>query len=163
MAKSIKNKINLWIKKRALKKKNVIIHNNCTFNNVEFLGKAVIEPYCRLNGIPKITFGENFYMNANCHLMGEITFGKNVMIGPKTIIWARDHGMKIGIPMKEQESKNKPIIIGDDVWIAANVTILKGINIEDGAVIAAGSVVTKDIPKNAIVAGNPARIIKYRE
>lgn len=101
-------------------------------------------------------------MNANCHLMGEITFGDNVMIGPQTIIWARDHGMALGVPMKEQAHKTKPIVIGNDVWISANVTILKGVVIEDGAVIGAGSVVVKNVPKNAIVVGNPAKIVRYR-
>jgi len=163
MSKSFKNKIKLFIKKQLLKRKGVVIHNNCVFSNVEFKGKAVIEPYCRINGVPKITCGDNFYMNANCHLMGEITFGDNVMIGPQTIIWARDHGMELGTPMKEQKHITAPVKIGNDVWIAANVTILKGVTIEDGAVIGAGSVVTKDIPKNAIVVGNPARVVKYRE
>jgi len=163
MSKSIKNKIKLFIKKITLKRKGVVIHNNCTFNGVSFKGKAVIEPYCRLSGDPKITIGDNFYMNAGCHILGDITIGNDVMIGPKTIIWGRDHGIKKSRLMREQEHKKEPIVIGNDVWIGANVTIVKGVNIATGAVIGAGSVVTKNVPEYAIVVGNPAKIVKYRE
>jgi acetyltransferase-like isoleucine patch superfamily enzyme len=67
------------------------------------------------------------------------------------------------MPIRMQEHIKQSISIGDDVWIGANVTILKGVNIANGVVIGAGSVVIKDIPEYAIVVGNPARIIKYRE
>ena len=56
----------------------------------------------------------------------------------------------------------KEIVIGNDVWIGANAIILRGVNVSDGAVIGAGAVVTKDVPPYAIVAGNPAKVIKYR-
>lgn len=163
MPKSIKNRIRIAFEKWKLKRKNVLFYNNTTFSNTTFSGKAVIEPYCRLVGEPKILVGDNFYVNAHCHLLGEINIGSNVMIGPKTVIWARDHGMKAGTPMKLQQHNKAPINIGDDVWIGAQVTILKGVTIGNGAVIAAAAVVTKDVPEKAIVAGNPAEVIKYRE
>ena len=163
MSKSIKNTIKLFIKKQFLKKQGVTIYNNCTFTGIKFNGKAIIEPYCRLNGDPKIIIGNNFYMNAGCHILGEITIGDDVMIGPKTVIWGRDHKLSRDKPMKMQEHNKQPIIIGSDIWIGANVTILKGVTIGNGAVIGAGSVVIKDIPEYAIVVGNPARIVKYRE
>lgn len=163
MPKSFKRKIKLIVQKRLLKRKGVLIYNNCTFSNVFFKGKAVIEPYCRLVGDPKIEIGENFYMNAYCHLLGEISFGENVMIGPKTVFWGRDHGIKLGIPMNKQAHNSSPIVIGNDVWIGANVTILKGVLIGNGAVIGAGSVVTKNVPENAIVVGNPGKVLRLRE
>ncbi len=163
MSKSFKNSIIFFIQKQLLKRKGVIIHNNCTFGGIEFKGKATIEPYCRLSGDPIITVGNNFYMNADCHIQGEISFGDDVMIGPKTIIWGRNHGVLKERPMRKQPHIKDPILIGDDVWIGANVTILKGITIGNGAVIGAGSVVVKDVPEYAIVVGNPAKIIKYRE
>ena len=163
MAKTFRSALKLWVKKKLLKRKGVIIHNNTVFSGVEFLGKATIEPYCRLNGDPKIHIGDNFYMNAGCHLLGNITIGRDVMIGPKTIIWGRDHGMEVGTPMKEQEHLKQDVVIGSDVWISANVTILKGVTIGNGAVIGAGAIVTKNIPEYAIAVGNPAKVIKYRK
>ncbi|SHI49860.1 DapH/DapD/GlmU-related protein [Pseudozobellia thermophila] len=162
MPKSIINRFKLIIIKSRLKRKGVIIYNNTTFSNVIYKGTAVIEPYCRLVGSPKIQIGNKFYLNANCHLLGDITIGDNVMIGPKTIIWSRDHGIELGEPMNMQPHVEQPISIGDDVWIGAGAIILKGVSIGDGAVIGAGAVVTKDIPSNGIAVGNPAKVIKYR-
>tara|TARA_B100000427_G_scaffold329804_1_gene347900 strand:- start:1886 stop:2377 length:492 start_codon:yes stop_codon:yes gene_type:complete len=152
----------LNIKKLILKQKKIIIKNNCVFSSVNFQENTIIEPYCRIIGSKQINIGKNFYMNAFCHILGEITIGDNVLIGPKTIIWGRDHGTKKNQKISEQSHSNKPIKIGNDVWIGANVTILKGVNINNGAVIGAGSVVVKDIPENAIAVGNPAKVIKYR-
>ena len=163
MAKTYRSALRMWVQKKLLLQRNVVIHNNTVFSGVEFLGKALIEPYCRISGDPKIIFGDNFYMNAGCHILGNITFGRDVMIGPKTIIWGRDHKMELKKPMKEQDHIKEDIIIGDDVWISANVTILKGIEVGSGAVIGAGTVVTKDIPPYAIVVGNTGKIINYRK
>nr|WP_010383587.1 DapH/DapD/GlmU-related protein [Pseudoalteromonas rubra] len=162
MPKTFKSSIIQIVKRYSLRLKGVFLYNNTVCSNVEFRGTAKIEPYCRLVGAPKISFGNNFYANAHCHFLGEITFGDDVMIGPKTVIWGRDHGIELGKPMKSQPHINAPINIGNDVWIAANVTILKGVTIGNGAVIGAGSVVTKDVPENAIAVGNPAKVIKYR-
>lgn len=163
MAKTIRSALILWLKRKLLRRKGVVIYNNTVFSNVEFLGKAVIEPYCRLLGDPNIIIGDNFYMNVGCHIQGNIYFGSDVMIGPKTVMWGRDHGMELGRPMKEQGQIKRDIIVGDDVWIGANVTILKGVEIGNGAVIGAGAVVTKDIPEYSIAVGNPARVVKYRK
>ncbi|MFZ2500207.1 acyltransferase [Methanosarcina sp.] len=163
MPKNIQTKVRLFIQKLLLRRKGVVIDNNCTFSGVNFTGKAKVEPYCRLTGDPVITIGNNFYMNAGCHIQGEIIIGNDVQIGPKTVIWGRDHGIKKGELIRKQPRVKKPIKIGNDVWIGANSTILKGVCIGNGAVIGAGSVVTRDIPENAIAVGNPAKVIKHRE
>ena len=163
MPKTLLSSLRLSINKKILKQKGVVIHNNTVFSGVEFLGKAEIEPYCRISGDPKVIIGNNFYMNAGCHVLGNIKFGCDVLIGPKTVIWGRDHGMEIGKPMRKQDHIKQDIIIGDDVWIGANVTILKGVTIGSGAVIGAGAVVTKDIPEYAIAVGHPAKVINYRK
>lgn len=75
---------------------------------------------------------------------------------PFNVIWGKD------IHMKDHPKTKGDVIIGNDVWIANNAVLLSGVNIGDGAVIGANSVVAKDVPAFAIVAGNPARIIKYR-
>lgn len=162
MPKTIKSKIKLFFLKQSLRKKEVKIYNNTTVNNVNFNGKATIEPYCRLNGTPIIEIGENFYMNAMCHLLGEIEIGNNVLIGPQTVIWGRDHGISRDQFIYKQPHVNSKIIIGDDVWIGAHATILKGVNVGKGAVVAAGSLVVKDVPPYAVVGGVPSKIIKYR-
>jgi acetyltransferase-like isoleucine patch superfamily enzyme len=143
--------------------KGVIIKKNCSLNNVKFLGRAHIDQNCRLMGDKVIIIGDNFYLNVGCHLLGEITFGNNVQIGPQTVIWARDHKIDKKELINKQDHNKEPVFIGDDVWIGGNVTILKGVKIGNGVVIGAGSVVTKAIPDYAIAVGNPAKVIKYRE
>jgi len=162
MLKSLIYSILLFFKKISLRRKGVNIYNNVWFGNVKFSKGTVIEPFCRIVGVPEIIIGRNFYLNVGCHLLGEINIGNNVMIGPQTVIWARDHGILKDKLINSQQHTSSPIFIGNDVWIGSNVTILKGVKIADGAVIGAGSVVVKDVPSYAIVAGNPAKIIKYR-
>ena len=85
------------------------------------------------------------------------------MIAPFVYIVDSDHGTKLGQKMNLQENNTKSISIGDDVWIGSNVNILSGVTIGDGAIIAAGSVVGDDVQENSIVAGVPAKFIKYRQ
>jgi maltose O-acetyltransferase len=162
MSKTYKSKLKFIIQKTFLAFKDVIAHHDSYFNDVAFTGSAEIEPFTRIIGVPQITIGDNFYINCNCHLLGNIQIGSNVMIGPQTIIWSRDHGIKKNMNMSDQSHVNDKVIIGDDVWIGANVTILKGVNIGKGVVIGAGSVVTKSIPDYSIAVGNPVKIIKQR-
>ena len=86
------------------------------------------------------------------------------MIGRSLTVIARDHCIdRIDIPMIQQGfTKIEPIIIDDDVWIGDNVIILKGVHVHSHSVIAAGAVVTKDVPEYAIVGGVPAKVIRFR-
>ena len=163
MPKTIRSAIKLFVKKKVLKARGIKIHNNTVFSAVEFRGTAIVEPYCRLAGSPKIIIGDNFYMNANCHILGEITIGNNVLFGPKVVIWGRDHGIKKDQLICKQVHSCAPVVIGNDVWIGAHASVMKGVTIGSGAVVGAGSVVTKDVPEYAIAVGNPARVVKYRE
>lgn len=97
-------------------------------------------------------------------LGGNITIGENVMIGPHATIVVGQHNWKqTAMPMRFAGAiKEEDIIIEDDVWIGANVTIASGAYISHGAVIGANSFVSKKVPPYAIVAGSPAKIIKYR-
>ena len=96
---------------------------------------------------------------------GEIIIGNNCNISQHCTLVSSNHSLAKGINISEQkwDETKVGIYIGDDVWIGANSVILPGVTIGDGAVIGAGSIVTKNVPSNAIVAGNPARIIKMRE
>ena len=116
-------------------------------------------------GPAQLTIGDhlfvNYYAILDCH--HEITIGDGVLIGPHAYITDFDHvipaipGTAIG-----REGACAPVRIGNHVWIGANAVILKGVTIHDGAVIAAGAVVTKDVPAMAIAGGVPARVLKTR-
>jgi acetyltransferase-like isoleucine patch superfamily enzyme len=114
-----------------------------------------------------ICIGSDSYIGENNNLRaadGEIIIGNHSFISQGVTIVTSNHGMSITKPIFEQDwiSKKSKIIISDDVWIGANSVILPDVIISKGAVVAAGSIVTKDVPECAIVAGNPAKIIKYR-
>jgi acetyltransferase-like isoleucine patch superfamily enzyme len=94
---------------------------------------------------------------------GFIEIGDNVIMGPRVGIYAENHYFDdITIPIKEQGVNRQFVKIEDDCWIASNVVILAGVTIGRGCVIASGSVVTKDVPPNSVVAGVPAKVIKTR-
>ncbi len=115
-------------------------------------------------GKAKIYIGSHTYINRNTFLdaISSLTIGQNCAIGPECYITDHDHGLDPAFPPLSQPMVAKPTPIGNSVWIGAHVTILKGVNIGDKAVIGAGSVVTKDIPPRAIAVGVPAKVIKLR-
>ena len=124
---------------------------------------AYIEPPIHANfGGNNVVLGNNFYANFNLVLVddGLITIGDNVMIGPNVTIATPLHPLNAKKRNSENNQKNLPVKIGNNVWIASNAVILPGVTIGDNSVIAAGAVVTKDVPENVLVAGVPARIMK---
>lgn len=108
-----------------------------------------------------IKIGENFYSNHNLTILdtAPVTFGDNVFIGPNCGFFPPEHPLDVKTRNAWLEYA-KPIKVGNNVWFGGNVTVLGGVEIGDNAVIAAGSVVTKNVPKNAVVAGIPAKVIK---
>jgi len=109
--------------------------------------------------------GSNVFINSGAVIDGRggITIGNHVMIGPNVCITSSTHQYKdLTLPMMIHGHELRPVIIGNDVWIGANATILGGVTIGQGAIIAAGAVVNNDVEKFAIVGGVPARKIKYR-
>jgi len=111
-----------------------------------------------------IRIGDYSGLGINCRLYGPVSLGKHVMMGPDVIIITSNHKSdRLDIPMTEQGGTGPdPVVIGDDVWIGTRVIILPGVTVGHGAVLAAGSVVTKDVQPYAIVGGNPAKLIRYR-
>jgi maltose O-acetyltransferase len=110
-----------------------------------------------------ITLGDNVSVNrySLLHGGGGITIGSNVLIGPGVTIYSQNHGFgKRGQLIESEGYIRKPVVIGNDVWLAANVIVLPGVTIGDHVVVAAGSVVTRDIPTEMVAAGNPARPIR---
>lgn len=111
-----------------------------------------------------IHIGSNFTGNYNITMLDirEIRIGDNVMIGPNTLITTVGHPLS-PLGRRRHLGIAKPVVIGDDVWIGGNCTILPGVTIGHNAVVAAGAVVTKDVPDNCVVGGVPARVIKQIE
>lgn len=127
------------------------------------------EPPVRTEYGENVTFGDNFYMNFGCMLLdvAPIKIGNNVMFGPNVIVATPCH------PLVAQErimhnyddgfhcwEYAKPIEIGDNVWIASSVTVCGGVKIGSNSVIAAGSVVVRDIPEGVLAGGVPAKVIR---
>lgn len=131
----------------------------------DILGKSgkniVVEPPFHCDYGKNIEVGNNFFVNYNCVILdvGKVIIGENVMFAPNVSIYTAGHPV-------HPESRNSgyeygiEVIIGDNVWIGGNVIINPGIKIGNNVVIGAGSVVTKDIPDNAIAVGNPCRVIR---
>lgn len=107
------------------------------------------------------TIGDNFFSNHNLTVMdcGEVVIGDNVRIGPNCVLAVAEHP-KDKILRRTEFEHAEPIVIKDDVWIGANVTVLCGVTIGEGSIIGAGSVVTKDIPDNCIACGVPCKVTK---
>jgi len=113
-----------------------------------------------------IQIGAGSSVHTGCQLKAyiePILVGEGVMIAGNVAIYSYDHGMVPGQTIRSQPITAKsPISIQNDAWIGTGAIILSGITVGEGAIVAAGAVVTKDVPAGAIVAGNPARIIKHR-
>ena len=132
------------------------------------LGQKGLRGFCARLILDKCGKNVNIERNASfapsVTLGANVTIGKNVMMGPNVKIYTQNHETsRTDIPMCEQGVKEiSPVVIGDDVWICESVIILPGSRIGNGVILGAGAVVRGNIPDNAVVIGNPARIIKYR-
>ncbi|MGO1355121.1 MAG: DapH/DapD/GlmU-related protein, partial [Brachybacterium tyrofermentans] len=109
-----------------------------------------------------IHLGKRVFLNAGCRFQdqGGLHIGDDCLIGHNTVIATLNHDLA---PSRRGDLHPAPVTIGNNVWIGANVTILPGVTIGDDAVIAAASVVTKDVPAKALVVGSPARVIRTVE
>lgn len=132
--------------------------------------KCYLARDCKLYATPEtpIRIGHNFSANANVMVnargKGSITIGNNVLIGPNVVLRSNNHVFeRVDILINDQGMSEGTIVIGNDVWIASNAVVLQNVSIGDGAVVAAGAVVTKDVPPYAIVGGVPAKTIGTRQ
>lgn len=109
-----------------------------------------------------IFIGENVFINCCCHFQdqGGIYIGDGTLIGSYVVMATINHGQ---MPSQRSDNFPAPIHIGKNVWIGSHATILPGVTIGDNAIVAAGAVVSKDVPENAVVGGVPAKMIKYIE
>lgn len=143
--------------------KNITLGNNTTFGR----GTVFWAPN-------HMKIGDNVYIGKYCTIQADIEMGNNIEIANTVgLIGKYDHDYsKVGVSIKDApwigspeynfKGLNQKIIIDDDVWIGYGAVVFTGVHIHRGAIIAAGSIVTKDVPAYAIVAGNPAKIKGYR-
>lgn len=125
------------------------------------LQTAYIEPPFRCDYGYNIYLGDNFYANFDCVMLDvcPIYVGNNCLLGPGVHIYTATHPLDATERATGKEF-GKPVTIGNNVWIGGRALINPGVTIGDNAIIAAGTVVVKDVQENTVVAGNPARIIK---
>lgn len=107
----------------------------------------------------KTTFGRDCFVNFGCTFLalGGITIEDDVFIGPHCVLATEYHPEN---PETRHSLLTKPIVVKRNAWLGANVTVLAGVTIGENAIVAAGSVVTKDVPDNMVVAGSPAKVIR---
>ena len=161
----------LRLKHPDVQKGELIIGDHFSCNNKLTSNSVGIFQPCFFNisaSGSKIIIGNNVGISGSTiNATTSITIGDNTIIGSGCLITDTDsHPIKAADRLRPDWpslTKSKPIVIGKNVFIGARSIVMKGVTIGDGAVVGAGSVVTKDVPANAIVAGNPAKIVKMIE
>ena len=124
--------------------------------------RSVVESYCCIyNAVGDVTIGHHTRIGIHCTIIGPVCIGNHVNLAQGIVVTALNHNFEdTAKRIDEQGVDTKPVIIGDDVWIGANSVILPGVTIGNHCVVAAGAVVTKDVPDNTIVGGVPAQVLK---
>ena len=133
----------------------------------ELTGKPVDESFAMFPPFTtdcgkNITVGKNVFINSGCRFQdqGGITIGDGALIGHNVVLATLNHGFA---PEKRSSLRPAPIVIGKNVWIGSNSTILPWVTVHDGAIVAAGAVVTKDVAEGTVVGGVPAKVIRTLE
>lgn len=120
---------------------------------------------CRVSSGREIVIGDNFYMGYNCHLGANMIIGDSVIFASEVAVVGGDHKIdNISVPIRfSGRDVFKMTVFEDGCWIGHRAIVLHGVRIGEGAVVGAGSVVTKDVEAFSIVCGNPAKFVRYRD
>ncbi|QMU27706.1 acyltransferase [Adhaeribacter radiodurans] len=132
------------------------------FNNFSIGQNSTVEDFSTVNnGMGDVLIGRNSRVGISNVIIGPVAIGNYVILAQNVVISGLNHGYEdITIPIDLQQCTTKAITIEDECWVGANVVITAGVRLGKHSVVAAGSVVTKNVPPYSIVAGNPARVIK---
>ena len=127
-----------------------------------------MSPTASLRNGERITLGRGVHVGERCYLWagdssGRIRIGDDVLLAPEVFLTASNYGTVAGRRVMDQPKREADVVIGDDVWLGTRVVVLPGVTVGDGAIVGAGSVVTKDVPPNAIAVGVPARVVAWRD
>ncbi|MDK9557283.1 acyltransferase [Marinobacter sp. M216] len=145
---------------------NVVIQNNSKIrgNKVQIGDGVYIHENVFIRGRDAVIIGEGSTINRNTCILDKVVIGKYCSIAPNCVIVGSNHNFSDKSALiKRQGSSSKGIVIEDDVWIAANVTVLDGVRVGRGAVIAAGAVVNSSVEPFKVVGGIPAKVIGERK
>jgi acetyltransferase-like isoleucine patch superfamily enzyme len=132
------------------------------FNNFVLGEDSTIEDFCTINnGVGDIIIGKRTRIGMSNVLIGPVSIGNDVILAQNIVMSGLNHGYEdITLPPHNQPVTKKQITLEDEIWIGANSVVLAGVTIGKHAVVAAGSVVTKNVPPYSVVVGNPARVIR---
>jgi len=132
------------------------------FNGFYLGSQSTIEDFCTVNnGVGEVQIGNKTRIGIGSVLIGPVSIGDDVRLAQNIVVSGLNHNYQdISIPISEQGVKTEQVYIGDETWVGANAVILPGVFIGKHCIVAAGSVVTRNVPSNSVVAGNPARVIK---
>lgn len=132
------------------------------FNKFELGDYSTIEDFCTVNnGVGAVKIGSETRIGMSNVIIGPVTIGNSVIFAQNVVMSGLNHSYEdISLPISKQKEITSPITIEDECWIGANAVITAGVTIGKHSVIAAGSVVTKNIPAYSVAVGNPARVIK---
>lgn len=127
--------------------------------------RSVVESYCCINNaVGDVTIGDYSRVGIHCTLIGPVCIGSHVHLAQGITVTALNHNFEDTTRRIDQQGvSTKPVVIGDDVWIGANAVILPGVTIGPHSVVAAGAVVTRDVPPGCVVGGVPAKVIRQLE
>ena len=132
------------------------------WNKFELGEDSIIEDFSAINnGVGPVMIGDRTKIGLSNTIIGPVTIGNDIRLAQNITVSGLNHSYTdINLPIHAQKVSTSPIVIEDETWIGANVVIVAGVTVGKHCIIAAGSIVTKDIPPYSVAVGNPARVIK---
>jgi acetyltransferase-like isoleucine patch superfamily enzyme len=162
----VDNPSKIYMSHRVLVGENCLISPGTNNGEVRFESDIFIAPLCGFKAFGgKISIGKHVHFSRNTFINGRggVEIGQDCLFGPNVVLMTTNHVFAdVNIPIRLQGVQSAAIKIENDVWLGSNVLVMPGVTIKTGAVVAAGAVVTKDIPEFCVAAGVPAKVIKQR-